>query len=84
MTSQIEEMPEEVHQHKEQLEGRSILVKKADVIPLEAIVRGYITGTFLERSLLGPGGHFSSFQALRGPNTRNLVRCMESRNQKAS
>ncbi|KAN0138213.1 phosphoribosylaminoimidazole-succinocarboxamide synthase [Lactarius tabidus] len=45
VTSQITEMPEEVHQHKEQLEGRSILVKKADVIPLEAIVRGYITGS---------------------------------------
>ena len=44
MTSRIEEMPEEVHQHTEQLEGRSILVKKANVIPLEAIVRGYITG----------------------------------------
>ena len=39
MTSKIEEMPEEVHQHRKQLEGRSILVKKADVIPLEAIVR---------------------------------------------
>jgi phosphoribosylaminoimidazole-succinocarboxamide synthase len=37
-------MPEEVRQHSEQLDGRSILVKKAEVIPLEAIVRGYITG----------------------------------------
>jgi len=45
VTSRIEEMPEEVHQHKEQLEGRSNLVKKANVIPLEAIVRGYITGS---------------------------------------
>lgn len=45
VTSHIEEMPEELHKHKEQLEGRSILVKKAEVIPLEAIVRGYITGS---------------------------------------
>ena len=37
-------MPEEVHHHREQLEGRSILVNEAEVIPLEAIVRGYITG----------------------------------------
>jgi phosphoribosylaminoimidazole-succinocarboxamide synthase len=44
VTSRIQDMPEEVQQHKEQLEGRSILVKKAEVIPLEAIVRGYITG----------------------------------------
>ena len=39
-------MPEEVKQYKEQLEGRTMLVKKATVIPLEAIVRGYITGIF--------------------------------------
>lgn len=44
VTSRIEEMPEELHKYREQLEGRSILVKKAEVIPLEAIVRGYITG----------------------------------------
>lgn len=37
-------MPEEVRQYKAQLEGRTMLVKKAKVIPLEAIVRGYITG----------------------------------------
>jgi phosphoribosylaminoimidazole-succinocarboxamide synthase len=37
-------MPEELHEYREQLEGRSILVKKAEVIPLEAIVRGYLTG----------------------------------------
>jgi len=45
VTSRIEEMPEELRKHREQLEGRSILVKKAEVIPLEAIVRGYITGS---------------------------------------
>ena len=44
VTSRIEEMPDELHKHREKLEGRSILVKKAQVIPLEAIVRGYITG----------------------------------------
>lgn len=37
-------MPEEVQEHKVQLEGRTMLVKKAKVIPLEAIVRGYLTG----------------------------------------
>lgn len=45
VTSRIKEMPEEVHQQQEQLEGRSILVRKAEVIPLEAIVRGYLTGS---------------------------------------
>ena len=38
-------MPEEVRKYKDVLEGRAMLVKKAKVIPLEAIVRGYITGT---------------------------------------
>lgn len=45
VTTDIDKMPEEVHQYKEQLSGRSMLVKKAEVIPMEAIVRGYITGS---------------------------------------
>ena len=44
VTANIDEMPEEVRQYRDQLEGRSMLVKKAKVIPLEAIVRGYLTG----------------------------------------
>ena len=44
ITADIDEMPEEVRQYKDQLVGRSMLVKKAKVIPLEAIVRGYLTG----------------------------------------
>ncbi|KAF7983672.1 hypothetical protein HWV62_19571 [Athelia sp. TMB] len=45
VTANIDEMPEEVRQYKDQLEGRAMLVKKAEVIPLEAIVRGYLTGS---------------------------------------
>jgi phosphoribosylaminoimidazole-succinocarboxamide synthase len=37
-------MPEEVRKYKDQLEGRAMLVKKAQVVPLEAIVRGYLAG----------------------------------------
>jgi len=48
VASHIEKMPEEVRQHSEQLDDRSILVKKAEVIPLEAIVRGYIAGERLD------------------------------------
>lgn len=44
VTANIDEMPEEVGQYKNQLEGRAMLVKKAKVIALEAIVRGYLTG----------------------------------------
>ncbi|GAA5983857.1 hypothetical protein JCM11641_006398 [Rhodosporidiobolus odoratus] len=45
ITSNFDEMPQEVQKYREQLEGRSILVKKATVLPVEAIVRGYITGS---------------------------------------
>ncbi|GAA5843479.1 hypothetical protein JCM11251_001418 [Rhodosporidiobolus azoricus] len=45
LTSNIDEMPEEVKQYRDQLEGRAILVKKAQILPVEAIVRGYITGS---------------------------------------
>ncbi|QRW05617.1 phosphoribosylaminoimidazole-succinocarboxamide synthase [Ceratobasidium sp. AG-Ba] len=45
ITDDVERMPPEVRKHKGVLEGRTMLVKKAKVIPLEAIVRGYITGS---------------------------------------
>ncbi|KAJ7129257.1 phosphoribosylaminoimidazole-succinocarboxamide synthase [Mycena epipterygia] len=45
ITSDIDEMPIEVREYKDQLEGRAMLVKKAQVVPLEAIVRGYLTGS---------------------------------------
>lgn len=50
VTADVEKMPEEIRQYKEQLAGRTMLVKKAEVIPLEAIVRGYLSGSF-DRSL---------------------------------
>ncbi|KZS94532.1 SAICAR synthetase [Sistotremastrum niveocremeum HHB9708] len=45
ITADVHQMPPETHQYLEQLQGRSILVRKAEVIPLECIVRGYITGS---------------------------------------
>ncbi|QRV91547.1 phosphoribosylaminoimidazole-succinocarboxamide synthase [Ceratobasidium sp. AG-Ba] len=45
ITDDVARMPPEVRKHKGVLEGRTMLVKKAKVIPLEAIVRGYITGS---------------------------------------
>jgi len=37
-------MPEEIRKYGDQLEGRSMLVTRAKVIPIEFIVRGYFTG----------------------------------------
>lgn len=44
ITANLEEMPDEIKQYREQLEGRSMLVKSLRVLPVESIVRGYITG----------------------------------------
>ncbi|KAI8332800.1 phosphoribosylaminoimidazole-succinocarboxamide synthase [Chlamydoabsidia padenii] len=48
ITANFDEMPSNVQQYRSQLEGRSILVKKMRVLPIEAIVRGYITGSGLK------------------------------------
>ncbi len=45
ITDIVEEYPEEFHTFKNELEDRSMLVKKTRVIPFECIVRGYITGS---------------------------------------
>jgi phosphoribosylaminoimidazole-succinocarboxamide synthase len=44
ITADVDEMPKDVQVHADAIRGRSMLVRKAKVIPLEAITRGYITG----------------------------------------
>jgi len=44
-TTDVTAHPEPCHPYKEALEKRSMLVKKADPLPVECIVRGYITGS---------------------------------------
>ena len=41
----VNDYPEELKQYKDILEKRSMLVKKTDVVKLECIVRGYISGS---------------------------------------
>ncbi|KAJ6469003.1 hypothetical protein C8R47DRAFT_1150863 [Mycena vitilis] len=45
ITADIDAMPVQIRQYKSQLAGRAMLVRKAQVVPLEAIVRGYLTGS---------------------------------------
>ncbi|MEG8947323.1 phosphoribosylaminoimidazolesuccinocarboxamide synthase [Rosettibacter firmus] len=45
ITTNVDEYPDECKPYKEILKNRSMLVKKAELIPLECIVRGYITGS---------------------------------------
>lgn len=48
ISTNVEEYPESCKPYKEILKGRSMLVKKAELIPIECIVRGYITGSGLK------------------------------------
>lgn len=45
ITANVDEYPAELQAVKEDLRGRSMLVKKVDMIPYECIVRGYLTGS---------------------------------------
>jgi phosphoribosylaminoimidazole-succinocarboxamide synthase len=46
ITTQIEQMNNKIiTQHKDILQGRSMLVKKVDVIPVECVIRGYLAGS---------------------------------------
>lgn len=45
ITANLAEMPETVRQYADQLTGRSMLVKRLKILPVEAIVRGYLAGS---------------------------------------
>ncbi|NMB82661.1 MAG: phosphoribosylaminoimidazolesuccinocarboxamide synthase [Ignavibacteria bacterium] len=45
ITCNVDEYPDVCKPYKDILKDRSMLVKKAELIPLECIVRGYITGS---------------------------------------
>jgi phosphoribosylaminoimidazole-succinocarboxamide synthase len=42
------DFPPPLHLYRDQLEGRSMLVKKAKVFPVECVVRGFLTGSGLK------------------------------------
>jgi len=41
----VNEFPAVTHKYREQLEGRSMLVRKAQPLPVECIARGYVSGS---------------------------------------
>jgi phosphoribosylaminoimidazole-succinocarboxamide synthase len=45
ISADVSEFPDELKKHEDVLAGRSMLVKKAKVYPIECIVRGYISGS---------------------------------------
>ncbi|MGA9071793.1 MAG: phosphoribosylaminoimidazolesuccinocarboxamide synthase [Terracidiphilus sp.] len=45
ITAEVSEYPASLQPYAEQLEGRSMLVKRAAMFPVECVVRGYLTGS---------------------------------------
>ena len=45
LSTNIDEMPEAVRRHSPMLSGRSMLVRRAEVFPVECVVRGYLVGS---------------------------------------
>ncbi len=45
LTADVSEYPDELRKFSDQLEGRSMLVRKAKAFPIECVVRGYLAGS---------------------------------------
>ena len=45
ISANVREYPPALREFREQLQGRSMLVKKAKVIPIECVARGYLAGS---------------------------------------
>jgi len=45
VTTDVERMPDVVRRHFDELNGRSMLVRRAEVFPVECVVRGYLSGS---------------------------------------
>ncbi|MCW5206972.1 phosphoribosylaminoimidazolesuccinocarboxamide synthase [Desulfobulbus sp. F5] len=46
LSVEVDQYPAVCQQYREQLEGRSMLVRRTKVMPIECIVRGYLSGSF--------------------------------------
>jgi len=46
ISADVDQYPEICHQYRDQLEDRSMLVRRTKVMPIECIVRGYLSGSF--------------------------------------
>jgi phosphoribosylaminoimidazole-succinocarboxamide synthase len=45
ISTDVADYPRELNLYRDQLEGRSMLVKKAKVVPIECVARGYVAGS---------------------------------------
>ncbi|KAF9513782.1 hypothetical protein BS47DRAFT_1372431 [Hydnum rufescens UP504] len=72
ITADVDQMPEEVKKYKDVLQGRSMLVRKAQVIPIEAIVRGYLAEGLKESDKLPQPLFTPSTKAEQGAHDENI------------
>ncbi|HNY42535.1 MAG TPA: phosphoribosylaminoimidazolesuccinocarboxamide synthase [Bryobacteraceae bacterium] len=45
ITASVDEYPAELQPYRDQLEGRSMLVRRADMVDIECVARGYLSGS---------------------------------------
>lgn len=45
LTTNVDEMPDVVRGHAKELRGRTMLVRRTEVFPVECVVRGYLSGS---------------------------------------
>jgi phosphoribosylaminoimidazole-succinocarboxamide synthase len=45
LTANVDEYPEPFHKFRDQIEGRSMLVKRANMVEIECVARGYLAGS---------------------------------------
>jgi phosphoribosylaminoimidazole-succinocarboxamide synthase len=45
IATKVADFPAELHKYADQLEGRSMLVKRAQMFPVECVARGYVAGS---------------------------------------
>lgn len=45
LTADVDQFPAELHPFRDQLEGRSMLVRRARMFPVECVARGYLAGS---------------------------------------
>lgn len=45
IATEVDDFPAELRRHRESLEGRAVLVRKAEVVPFECVARGFLAGS---------------------------------------
>jgi phosphoribosylaminoimidazole-succinocarboxamide synthase len=45
ISASVDDFPSDFAEHREELAGRSMLVRRADMIPIECVARGYLSGS---------------------------------------